>query len=202
MVKAKLSLTERVFTCERCGLVIDRDVNAAKNLFLLAVSGRGPGGAEVREPYEAGLVGTPVRPNWSGGTGHTAMSGEAFAALFALVHGWGGELAPTADLGLESVRLEIERLGCRSRWACTAMGVRAASGAASCGQRADQAARDPGSGTGTVTNGWSQRMVEVGCARVHDGTASVRTGCLIQARPGGRRLAHEALEARAVGVGR
>jgi putative transposase len=40
MVKAKLSLTERVFTCERCGLAIDRDVNAAKN--LLAVSGRGP----------------------------------------------------------------------------------------------------------------------------------------------------------------
>jgi putative transposase len=61
MVKAKLSLTERGFTCERCGLVIDRDVNAAKNLFLLAVSGRGPGGAEVREPHEAGLVGTPVR---------------------------------------------------------------------------------------------------------------------------------------------
>jgi putative transposase len=48
MVKAKLSLTERVFTCERCGLISDRDVNAAKNLFLLAVSGRGPGGAEVR----------------------------------------------------------------------------------------------------------------------------------------------------------
>jgi transposase len=44
MVKAKLSLTERVFRCERCGLVIDRDVNAAKNLLVLAVSGRGPGG--------------------------------------------------------------------------------------------------------------------------------------------------------------
>jgi putative transposase len=41
MVKAKLSLAERVFTCERCGLVIDRDVNAARNLLILAVSGRG-----------------------------------------------------------------------------------------------------------------------------------------------------------------
>jgi hypothetical protein len=68
MVKAKLSLTERVFRCERCGLVIDRDVNAAKNLFMLAVSGRGPGGAEVRGPHEAGLVGTPVRPSVMLGT--------------------------------------------------------------------------------------------------------------------------------------
>jgi transposase len=40
MVKAKLSLAEGIFTCERCGLVIDRDVNAARNLLVLAVSGR------------------------------------------------------------------------------------------------------------------------------------------------------------------
>jgi putative transposase len=41
MVKAKRSLAERVFTGEGCGLVIDRDVNAARNLLVLAVSGRG-----------------------------------------------------------------------------------------------------------------------------------------------------------------
>jgi transposase len=41
-VNAKLSLAERIFTCEGCGLVIDRDVNAARNLLQLAVSGRGP----------------------------------------------------------------------------------------------------------------------------------------------------------------
>jgi putative transposase len=41
MVKAKLSLAERVFPCEGCGLAIDRDVNAARNLLILAVSGRG-----------------------------------------------------------------------------------------------------------------------------------------------------------------
>lgn len=35
-VKAKLSLTERTYTCESCGLVIDRDVNAAVNLAALA----------------------------------------------------------------------------------------------------------------------------------------------------------------------
>jgi transposase len=39
-VKAKLSLAEGIFTCERRGLVIDRDVNAARNLLVLAVSGR------------------------------------------------------------------------------------------------------------------------------------------------------------------
>ena len=31
-VKAKLSLSERVYHCEKCGLVIDRDVNAAINI--------------------------------------------------------------------------------------------------------------------------------------------------------------------------
>lgn len=31
-VKIKLSLTERIFTCEECGLVLDRDLNAARNL--------------------------------------------------------------------------------------------------------------------------------------------------------------------------
>jgi len=37
--KAKLPLSERVFRCEACGLVIDRDVNAARNLLELAASG-------------------------------------------------------------------------------------------------------------------------------------------------------------------
>jgi len=38
-VKAKLPLAERVYTCECCGLVMDRDVNAARNLLKLAASG-------------------------------------------------------------------------------------------------------------------------------------------------------------------
>jgi putative transposase len=43
-VKAELSLSERIFTCERCGLVIDRDRNAALNLASLAeVSGAASG---------------------------------------------------------------------------------------------------------------------------------------------------------------
>jgi putative transposase len=35
-VKAKLTLAERTFTCETCGLRIDRDLNAAHNLAKLA----------------------------------------------------------------------------------------------------------------------------------------------------------------------
>jgi putative transposase len=38
-VKAKLLLHVRVFTCESCGLILDRDVNAARNLLDLAASG-------------------------------------------------------------------------------------------------------------------------------------------------------------------
>jgi putative transposase len=34
--KAKLALSERTFTCPACGLVLDRDVNAARNLAALA----------------------------------------------------------------------------------------------------------------------------------------------------------------------
>jgi putative transposase len=47
-VKAKLSLTQRTYRCEQCGLAIDRDVNAAINLALLVeafgtASGAGTG---------------------------------------------------------------------------------------------------------------------------------------------------------------
>jgi putative transposase len=38
-VKAKLTLAERIYRCSSCGLVIDRDINAARNLLHLAASG-------------------------------------------------------------------------------------------------------------------------------------------------------------------
>jgi putative transposase len=38
-VKAKLALSERTYRCTACGLVLDRDVNAARNLLQLAASG-------------------------------------------------------------------------------------------------------------------------------------------------------------------
>jgi putative transposase len=56
--KAKLSLDERTYCCEHCGLVVDRDLNAARNLaayghqYLVAVSGtetqNGRGGTHIR----------------------------------------------------------------------------------------------------------------------------------------------------------
>jgi transposase len=38
-VKTKLALSERTYACTACGLVMDRDVNAARNLLKLAASG-------------------------------------------------------------------------------------------------------------------------------------------------------------------
>jgi putative transposase len=61
-VKAKLALAERTFQCEACGLWIDRDLNAARNLAKLvesvAQSGwetRNARGAD-RKPQLAGQV--------------------------------------------------------------------------------------------------------------------------------------------------
>lgn len=63
-VKTKLPLHERVYRCDKCGLVIDRDVNAASNLAALGrralyVAGSGPetenarGGAHPRPRSDA-----------------------------------------------------------------------------------------------------------------------------------------------------
>ncbi|WP_410790255.1 IS607 family element RNA-guided endonuclease TnpB [Kribbella sp. C-35] len=41
VVKAKLLLSEREYVCESCGLVMDRDENAARNLAALAVAASG-----------------------------------------------------------------------------------------------------------------------------------------------------------------
>jgi putative transposase len=50
-VKAKLRLSERTYRCGSCGLVIDRDLNAARNLAALAEGASSPSrGATVNEP--------------------------------------------------------------------------------------------------------------------------------------------------------
>jgi transposase len=44
-VRAKLALSERTYACAACGLVLDRDVNAARNLAALGrreLAGSGP----------------------------------------------------------------------------------------------------------------------------------------------------------------
>jgi putative transposase len=58
-VKAKLRLSERTYTCEHCGLVLDRDLNAARNLAALVGEFMGGDGGELRRdsPME-----THVRP--------------------------------------------------------------------------------------------------------------------------------------------
>jgi putative transposase len=43
-VKAKLPLAQRIFTCETCGLILDRDLNAARNLAKLVQSVAQSGG--------------------------------------------------------------------------------------------------------------------------------------------------------------
>ncbi|MBO0834543.1 MAG: IS607 family element transposase accessory protein TnpB [Actinobacteria bacterium] len=62
-VKAKLPLSQRTYACAACGLIIDRDENAARNLLALAVSGT----------ERLNACGAAVRP---GTTGHAALKQE------------------------------------------------------------------------------------------------------------------------------
>ena len=73
--KAKLGLSERTYRCDACGLVLDRDVNAARNLLSLAASGaerRNAGGGTVR-PRSA----WHDPPNLEPGTPHRDKTGTA-----------------------------------------------------------------------------------------------------------------------------
>ncbi len=76
--KPSLTLAERVFTCEPCGLVIDRDVNAARNLLNLAASGaesRNACGGTVR-PGRAGQVPVNQEPGIPNGSQTGTASGQ------------------------------------------------------------------------------------------------------------------------------
>jgi putative transposase len=63
-VKTKLLLSERTYVCTGCGLVLDRDENAARNLLNLAVSGteRRNACGETVSPGPAGRVSVKQEP--------------------------------------------------------------------------------------------------------------------------------------------
>ena len=75
-VKAKLSLSERVYHCEKCGLVIDRDLNAAINI---QVAGSAPetsnarGGGGRRGDTSRRATRHPVKREPSGGVSRVRL---------------------------------------------------------------------------------------------------------------------------------
>jgi putative transposase len=83
-VKAKLALHERTYHCERCGLVIDRDINAAVNLALHALAEARrtdaiiPGGSGLLDSGGADLKTTP--PCVAGGSETATRTGDARGA--------------------------------------------------------------------------------------------------------------------------
>ena len=84
-VKAKLSLSERTYQCEACGLVLDRDVNAAVNLLTLAASGAERINACGRT-VRPGLPGH-VRVKQEPGTAHAGKTGTASGQPLAAMAG-------------------------------------------------------------------------------------------------------------------
>jgi putative transposase len=88
-VKAKLTLAERTFTCEACGLRIDRDLNAARNLAKLAQY-VAQSGWETRNAR-----GVDVRP---GLAGRTALKREAGRGYRPDKTGTVGAQAPTSRI--------------------------------------------------------------------------------------------------------
>jgi putative transposase len=94
VVKAKLPLSVRVFACEACGLVIDRDLNAARNLAAVVtnlVAGSGPETRNAR-----GGDGSP------GLAGQTPPKREAGTSDFLAKTGTVGWQRPTAQVANSS----------------------------------------------------------------------------------------------------
>ncbi|MEB8343595.1 IS607 family element RNA-guided endonuclease TnpB [Streptomyces endophyticus] len=61
VVKAKLPLSVRVFACDACGLVLDRDENAARNLVALAARTTSRSGTGVAGDLDPTVVGSKPR---------------------------------------------------------------------------------------------------------------------------------------------
>lgn len=84
-VKTKLSLSERVYHCDKCGLSIDRDLNAAINIQVAGsapetINARGgsgrqtrPKGGTMRHPAKREPSGGESRVRLGAGLGNEAM---------------------------------------------------------------------------------------------------------------------------------
>jgi putative transposase len=86
--KAKLALSERTYRCDRCDLVMDREVNAASNLLHLAASGAGSinaCGGTIR-PGPAGHVPVKQEPGAARAGKTGTASGQPLAAGRELTH--------------------------------------------------------------------------------------------------------------------
>jgi putative transposase len=62
-VKAKLPLSEREYHCERCGMALDRDVNAARTLAMLVDEARTESPGVARRPKRP-WMGTAPTVRW------------------------------------------------------------------------------------------------------------------------------------------
>lgn len=81
-VKAKLGLSERTYRCDNCGLIMNRDVNAARNLMYLAAGGaesQNARGGTLR-PRSARQVPENLEPGTSQNETGTAARQRATAA--------------------------------------------------------------------------------------------------------------------------
>ena len=93
-VKTKLALSERTYRCQSCGLVLDRDLNAARNLAALAAetatAGSGPvagRGADQKTPL-AGRVAVKRLPGTTsvGKTGTVPPQGGTTSHTLTKAH--------------------------------------------------------------------------------------------------------------------
>jgi IS605 OrfB family transposase len=93
-VKTKLALSEREYACEACGLVLDRDLNAARNLAALAAqfdtAGSGPvaGRGADRKTRLGGQVAAKRQPGTAsaGQTGTVPPQGGAIDRVLTRAH--------------------------------------------------------------------------------------------------------------------
>jgi putative transposase len=96
-VKAKLPMSERTNRCERCGLVLDRDENAARNLATLLHTGAGMEVVAGSGPETRNARGADVRPGLAGQTAGNREAGTGRRPGQAGTVGAQAPAARTAD---------------------------------------------------------------------------------------------------------